>query len=100
MGETEEAAWVAPIEMKSGRWSPERVERQLQAGADAAGQWLPAESLFRFCPVLAYRTKKPFSKKRRRSLRESLVELRGQIRPLVPIECGRPLREALAQAEE
>ena len=98
VGETEEAAWVAPIEMKGGRWRADRVARQLQAGADAADRWLPAGSAFRFCPVLAHRTKR-FGKDRWSALRARRIRLRGQaIRP-ISIACGRPLTEALAQAE-
>lgn len=98
VGETEAAAWVAPIEMKGTRWNWERMRGQLQAGADAADGWLPADSSFRLCPVLAHRAK-PFGQNRRRLLREWPVTLRGQVRSLVAIECGRPLAEALAQAE-
>lgn len=98
VGETDADAWVAPIEMKGTQWNWERVAGQLQAGADAADGWLPAGSSFLFCPVLAHRAK-PFSIRRRRWLRAWQVTLRGRVRPLVAIECGRPLTEALAQAE-
>lgn len=97
VGETEEAAWVAPIEMKGGRWKAESVARQLQAGADAADRWLPAGSEVRFCPVLAHRMR-PFGRDRWLALRKQRIRLRGQVKRPIDIECGRSLMEALAQA--
>lgn len=99
VGETGEVAWVAPIELKGGRWKAESVARQLQAGADAADRWLPAEAGFRFCPVLAHRMQR-FGKDRWLALRERRIRLRGQEQLPISIECGRPLTEALAQVAE
>lgn len=96
VGETEEAVWVAPIELKGSRWKAESVALQLQAGADAADRWLPAGSAFRFCPVLAHRMKR-FGRDRWSALRKRRIRLRGQERWPISIECGRPLTEALAQ---
>ena len=52
VGEDDDEAWVAPIELKSGRFTGYQVVKQLQGGADAADGWLPDGSAFRFVPVL------------------------------------------------
>ena len=45
-------SWVAPIELKGGRFKALQVAKQLQGGAEAADRWLPPDSSFRFVPTL------------------------------------------------
>ena len=86
VGEKENAAWVVPIELKSGGFKVQHATDQLQSGADAADRWLPRKCSFRFAPVLAHggvvRTPK------RTELRKRRVNLRGFKRQPFLISCG------------
>ena len=87
------AAWVAPIELKSGAFSASAVAEQLQAGADLADQWLPADASFKFVPVVAHGG--GIRREKLKALRKTFVTLREQERRLVLLRCGSPLRQAL-----
>lgn len=54
VGEKNTKAWVAPIELKSGRFDAAEVVDQLQGGAKTMETWLPDDSAFQFVPVLAH----------------------------------------------
>lgn len=85
-------AWVAPIELKSGAFSASTVVAQLQTGADLADQWLPANAMFNFVPVVAH------GRIRRRELeilRNNPITLREQKRRPFLLRCDSPLRQAL-----
>lgn len=91
------AAWVAPIELKSGAFSAGAVAEQLQAGADLADQWLPADASFKFVPVVAHG--RGIRREKLKALQKTSVTLRGQLRgqerrPKL-LRCGSPLRQAL-----
>ena len=94
-GEESDAAWVAAVELKGGAFKAGPVVEQLQGGADAADQWLPAGSGFQFVPVLAHR--KGVHKKDQKTLRSRKIRLRGQERQAVLIRCGQELGMALPQ---
>ena len=96
VGEESDAAWVAAVEHKGGAFKAGPVVEQLQGGADAAGQWLPAGSGFQFVPVLAHG--KGVHKRDQRTLRSRRIRLRGQEKQTVLIRCGQELRKALPQA--
>ena len=93
VGEDGKDAWVAPIELKSGRFHADEVKDQLQKGADLADKWLPTNAAFRFVPVVAHG--KGIPKHKIGALRQAAVTLRGQKRRPVLIRCHSPLREAL-----
>ena len=96
IGEVDDQAWVAPIEMMGRRWDPAKAERQLQAGADFAASRLPQESSFRFCPIWARLG--TFGKFRARAIRKWRVVLRGQAQQPVVIRCGGKLVDALVRS--
>ena len=93
VGEDGKDAWVAPIELKSGRFRVDEVKDQLQKGADLADKWLPTNAAFRFVPVVA--CGRGISKHKIRALHQAAVTLRGKKRRPVLIRCRSPLREAL-----
>ena len=88
------AAWVVPMELKSGRLSASQVTTQLQAGADLADGWLSDGTSFRLVPVLVHA--KPMRRQARENFRRATVCLRGRRRQIVRIRCGASLRMALA----
>ena len=95
VGDSAEQAWVAPIELKSGALRGQEVAAQLQAGADAAGAWLPAGAAFTLAPVLAHNG---IHRTQRDRLRRARIRLHGRNAQPVLIHCGAPLRDALAAA--
>ena len=96
IGEDDDNAWVAPIELKSGSFNGESVTRQLQGGADIASRWLTSKDRFRFAPVLAHG--KGVNKRDLKRLREIKIKLLGQTQQTLLIRCSAPLRTALAKA--
>jgi hypothetical protein len=96
VGEDDDEAWVAPIELKSGRFTGYQVVKQLQGGAEAADGWLPAGSTFRFVPVLAHG--REVHRRDLKALRSKKITLRDHTRQTVLMRCGEPLRKVLEQA--
>lgn len=94
VGESNDGAWVAPIELKSGKFSAGSVAAQLQGGADLAGRWLPTNAEFTFVPVVAHG--RGVRREKLKALRRAAVTLRGQTRQPTLVRCGSPLRAALA----
>ena len=89
IGEQDNTAWVAPIELKGGSFKVKDVVEQLQGGSNVADSWLPFESPFQFVPVMAYgkgARKKDFS-----DLRGSKITLRGKKEKIKLIRCGAEL---------
>ena len=95
VGEESDAAWVAAVEHKCGAFKAGPVVEQLQGGADAADQWLPAGSGFQFVPVLAHG--KGVHKKDQKTLRSKKITLRGQEKQTVLIRCGGSLKGVFKQ---
>ena len=92
VGEKQGAAYVAPIELKSGGFGVSAAIEQLQGGADIIDAWLPHESIFRFAPVLVHR--KGVRREDRRILRSTKIKLRQQKIAPALIRCGAPLKNA------
>lgn len=95
VGEKRTEAWVAPIELKSGRFDAAEVVAQLQGGAETVEErkWLPDDGAFQFVPVLAHG--RDLRIKQRNELRSSKVRLRGQTRRVALVRCGGTLKDAL-----
>ena len=96
IGEDDNNAWVAPIELKSGSFGGASVARQLQGGADIAARWLPRNARFKLVPILAHG--KGVNRREFKALRGVKIRLRGERRQAQLIRCGAPLRTALAKA--
>ena len=86
VGEKNTKAWVAPIELKSGRFDAAKVIDQLQGGAETVKAWLPDDSAFQFVPVLAHG--RDLRIKQRNELRSHTVHLCGQTRRVALVRCG------------
>lgn len=95
VGEKDDAAWVVPIELKSGTvGNVNGVLRQLEGGALTADAWLPAECEFDFLPVVAHG--KDLPKRVWERLRRLRVRLRGKERSPGITRCGGLLLALLA----
>lgn len=93
VGEKNTKAWVAPIELKSGRFDAAEVIAQLQGGAETVEAWLPDDGAFQFVPVLAHG--RDLRIKQRNEFRSSKVRLRDRIRQVALVRCGGTLKDAL-----
>lgn len=96
VGEENNTAWVAPIELKGGRFKADEVVEQLQGGANVANTWLPSGNSFKFVPVLVHGP--GVHKKDYETLRRRKIRLHGREGQTVLIRCGNTLREALDKA--
>lgn len=95
VGEKRTKAWVALIELKSGRFHAAEVIAQLQGGAETVEEkkWLPDDSAFQFVPVLAHG--RDLRIKQRNEFRSRKVRLCGQTRRVALVRCGGTLKDAL-----
>ena len=93
IGADDTATYVAPIELKSGRFTGRTVVEQLQAGAHIADRWLPPSGSFRFVPTLAHR--RGVHREELRHLRQEKVAMRDKKQQVIAIRCGDPIAAAL-----
>ena len=93
VGEDRSATWVAPIELKSGRFKATEVLDQLEGGVRAFEPWLPQGISFQLVPVLAHG--KAIHRIELNKLRSRKVQLRGQKKLTVLIKCGEALTTKL-----
>ena len=93
VGEERNAAWVAPIELKSGKLKAGEVLEQLEGGIEIAEAWLPQGIPFRLVPVLAHG--KTIHRNDLKALRSRKMRLRGQRKRTELIRCGESLAKAL-----
>ena len=93
VGEERNAIWVAPIELKSGRFSVSAVLEQLEGGARMANRWLPQGVALQFAPVLAHG--KTIHRNDLKALRDKKLQLRGQRKGISVIKCGDQLSKGL-----
>lgn len=97
VGEENDTAWVAPIELKSGKFKADEIVDQLQGGADVVHKWLPPGSSFHFVPVLVHG--KGVHRKDFERLRKRKIRLRNHTRQTELISCGDLLKRALRNVE-
>lgn len=93
VGEERNATWVAPIELKSGRFSVSAVLEQLKVGTRMANRWLPQGVTLQFAPVLAHG--KTIHRNALKRLRAEKLQLRGQRKGIAVIKCGDQLSKGL-----
>lgn len=95
MAEDQQAfVWVAPLELKRGRLHADQVVRQLQAGARAAQELVPADEPVRFRPVAASGSASKYERNRLRN-KVSKIRFHGQAEPVRLMSCGAPLFQTL-----
>lgn len=97
--ENGESAWVAPLELKSGRMDASEVLRQLREGARAAVDVVPQTVSVRFRPVAAHRG---IHKAERNKLRRKTNRIRfhGTMEYVRLMPCGEQLVQALRQSQQ
>lgn len=93
VGEKNTKAWVAPIELKSGRFDAAEVVAQLQGGAETVDAWLPDDSAFQFVPVLAHGG--AIHRRQLNEFRSHKVRLRNQKQQVAVVRCSGTLKDAL-----
>lgn len=93
VGKEAETVWAASIEMKSGWVDASVALEQLQEGANTLECWLPKDCKIQFVPVLAWNRK--IHKRERSLLQRGRVQLRGQEKQAILIDCGDSLSKAL-----
>ena len=96
VGEKDDAVWVAPLELKGGKFKASDVVEQLQSGARVADHILPSAAQTRFRPVVAYRRRIHRAEQKR--LQSSRVRFRSQERLIKRVKCGTSLMDALNKA--
>lgn len=89
--------WVAPIELKSGRFNGQHVVRQLRSGASIADRWLPPGAVFRLVPILAHKRDfvHPVGLE---ALRREKIVLRNIETQTVLASCGTRISEVLRKS--
>ena len=84
--------WLAPLELKGGRFQATGVQAQLQAGADAASGLLSQAVAVRFCPIIVSRGTR---KNEREKLKRIRIRYRGAVEPVRQMGCDRRLADVL-----
>ncbi len=87
--------WVAPLELKRGRFHAGEFVRQLQAGATAAEKLVPRSAKVRFRPIAVVgggMTKEEWNKSRQK---RNAVRFRGKYELLRSLSSGQKLADKL-----
>ncbi len=89
-----EFSWVAPIELKSGRFAAQDALEQLQGTATAAEGWIPAREPFSLLPVVAHGGKS-LRAPELRMLRRTKITLHGRKGQALLRRCGDEIADVL-----
>lgn len=87
--------WVAPMELKDGKFHAGEFARQLQAGASAAERIVPRNVMVRFRPIAVFGGGRTKAERDRSHRRQSRVRFRGSNEPLRLMRCGGKLTDKL-----
>lgn len=87
--------WLAPVELKRGRFDASEAVGQIRAGTQAAHRIVPRNLPVRFRPVAAFGGGTTKEERRRSQLRQNWVTFRGSAQPLRLMKCGGKLAERL-----
>lgn len=88
--------WVAPLELKGGKYSASQVIGQLQAGASVADHVVSRKAQTRFRPILAHR--RGVHRAQQKRLKSTRIQFRSQKRLIKRVKCGSSLVDALTKA--
>ena len=97
LDDTDGSPWTVPIELKSGGISASAVAKQLQAGADVAGQIIPHNANTNFIPVVASGRISKIEQRRLRG-KSNKVRFRGRSVIVQRTRCGTSLTQVLRNA--
>ena len=96
IGDEEDAAWVAPLELKGGKFRASEVLEQLRASAKVAERMVPSGAQTEFRPILAYGRR--VHRREVTYLRRSFFRFHSQEVLTVLVRCGTSLLDALKKA--
>ena len=88
------SSWVAPIELKSGRFAAKDALEQLQGTATAAEGWIPAHERFLLVPVVAHGGK-AIRALELKTLRGTKITLHGRRGQTLLRRCGDEIARVL-----
>lgn len=97
IGDDSKEPWVAPLELKSGKFSASDVVEQLQAGAGVADSIIPPASETRFRPIVVHG--KGIHRAELDRLQKMRVRYRSRDYPVGKARCGTSLVVALNKAQ-
>lgn len=92
---TDGPGWVAPLELKGGRFDASEISGQLQAGARAAEQLVPQNVAVRFRPIAVIRRGSHKAERQEARKKKNWVRFRGSARELRLMKCGQKLADQL-----
>ncbi len=97
IGDDDPEAWVAPLELKGGKFSASDVIEQLRAGAGVTDSVIPAAAETRFRPIVVHG--KGIHRAELERLQKRRVRYRNRDYPVGKARCGESLLEALNKAQ-
>lgn len=95
VGDANNGAWVAPLELKRGKLQVSEVLPQLQAGAKIAERIVPRETQTRFRPIAVYGGELHTDEYSR--LRHKRIQFFNQREPVRAVRSGSSLLSALGK---
>ena len=94
-GENKDAAWVVPIELKSGKFKSSHVVQQLQDGIKLAEDWIPPGCKFRLVPMLFRNKQTRVHRIEFANLRKARIKFRKRKFMIEVHGCGDTISESL-----
>ena len=96
IGDKDDAGWVAPLELKGGKFRASEVVAQLQAGARVADHIVPQGAQTRFRPIVVHG--RGIHRAELKHLQKRRVRFRNQNNLVGKARCGTSLADALNKA--
>ena len=96
IGDDNNVAWVAPLELKGGRLDAREVVEQIQAGASVANCIVPCKAQTRFRPIVVHG--RGIHRAELKLLQKRRVRFRNQNSLIGKVRCGTSLVGALKKA--
>lgn len=93
IGEAKDVAWVAPLELKGGKFSASGVIEQLQAGAKVADSIVPTGVKTRFRPIVVHG--RGIHRAELKRMNKRRIQFREQENLIGKARCGTSLFDAL-----
>lgn len=93
IGDDDKEAWVAPLELKGGKFNASDVVEQLQAGAGVAESIVPSAAETRFRPIVVHG--RGIHRAELERLQKRRIRYRNRDYPVGKARCGTSLMDAL-----
>ncbi len=95
IGDDKNEAWVAPLELKGGKFSASDVVEQLQASAGVADSIVPSAAETRFRPIVVHG--RGIHRAELERMQKKRVRYRNRDFPVGKVRCGTSLIDALTK---